>query len=1396
MKTSNKILGSLPLAAAMAFLGAGSAQALDTTITGTTGGNDSWNTVANWTAGVGVPTGTTNAIIAANLTAKVENAVVPTYTGSLTMGTNSFLQVGYTTNNAQNINVLGTVGFTTIYMNAGSVLNLRTAQPASYSIPAIQLLGNATIRMGESTQGGSGRTFAGGISGPYKLTLQSNDNGDKVAYLTVANTFGELVADGFWGTGWDIRANAAGSLGGNVTIKAYPATNVISANLIINAADAMADTATLTLNGPASATKLTMNQSDTIGALVVDGVRQPAGKYGKTGSVGTDYQVSWLTGNGILTVLPAPAQYWDLNDTAAGACVSGDTAPATWDAANTYWNATADGTTTSPAFWTAGQTAVFAAGTDATGTYIVSVSGTQDIGGLAFEEGNVSLSGDGLRMTADSLVTVASGSTATIGSAISNDTARQLTKSGAGKLVLSATNTYTGTTRIEGGTLSVASLIDAATDSPLGNYPTAGAGGLVLAGGTLQYTGGTTSINRGLTLVGNSTIDVTTAGTALTLGACATDATYALNVTGDAGSSLALGTVTVVDGAGMTFNPTTASLTVASFAANWVYGSGNGTITLGGTATGNSIPGAIAITTGGGNLSVVKNNSSTWTLSGASSYGGTTTVNVGNLIAGTNAPSNANGAFGKATSDVSLGVAGGNSAAGILIGGAFTVGRPIRFATNNATDAGTRVITLGGNTADNSVFSAAIYLGTASQTSRGVTLTAANGGQVTFSGVIQDPTGQDATEAAAALVLTAVTKVGLGTVVLSAANAYTGATLVSEGTLSLGNGTANSNLYDLSTVSVATGAVLNLNYTGSDSISFLNLDGSPAAAGKWGRINSIAELGADYESALITGNGLLNNTNGTGSLYLWDGGIANIPTNGDGVSAGGNGEWDTAIQNWDRGITTHAAWGNTTADRAVFGAGTANYTVTITTPITLGSLTFEDSNFSHTISGGTLNFGVGGSITNKNDTSSKTQKITSAITGSPSVALAAGSPSGGAEQYLEFAPTSGTVALGTVNLAYNDGDGGDKSHLRLAGSTTGNTIASVIQGFAYGGIREVSGEWTLGAMTAGRIWLDGGTMIINGTFSSAYQGFAQAIPSGARLGGNLTYSMSTSQYGQFIVNSGGIVAPGNPAVDNGVGTVTVEYATGNAAVGQTTFNNGSIYEWQVGPANVTDKVYAKRTSTATNNNRTLTVGAMILKIKDAGGTPLATDELPVFTYDTGVVRTLSLGAVVFNTDDLVGKGWTIGTLALTDNGSGTIYLTGLSKGGSPFATWAGAGVAFDADANNDGVDNGMAWVLGALDKDANAIALLPTLDNTTDPDFFIFTYRRDDDANTDPKTTIKVEYGSDLAGWTPAVAGADIIITPTDDGAGVGIDLVQVKIRRTLAVDGKLFARLNVENTP
>jgi hypothetical protein len=117
--------------------------------------------------------------------------------------------------------------------------------------------------------------------------------------------------------------------------------------------------------------------------------------------------------------------------------------------------------------------------------------------------------------------------------------------------------------------------------------------------------------------------------------------------------------------------------------------------------------------------------------------------------------------------------------------------------------------------------------------------------------------------------------------------------------------------------------------------------------------------------------------------------------------------------------------------------------------------------------------------------------------------------------------------------------------------------------------------------------------------------------------------------------------------------------------------------------------------------------------------------------------------------------------------------------------------ALDFDAG--GLATALEWVLGGDPTDpGDDTAIAPTLDNHSDPDFFIFTHRRNADAAADAGTAIKVEYGSDLGGWTEAVAGPDIVVTPDPDGAGAGIDLVEVKIRRTLAAAGKFFARLKV----
>jgi methionine-rich copper-binding protein CopC len=119
------------------------------------------------------------------------------------------------------------------------------------------------------------------------------------------------------------------------------------------------------------------------------------------------------------------------------------------------------------------------------------------------------------------------------------------------------------------------------------------------------------------------------------------------------------------------------------------------------------------------------------------------------------------------------------------------------------------------------------------------------------------------------------------------------------------------------------------------------------------------------------------------------------------------------------------------------------------------------------------------------------------------------------------------------------------------------------------------------------------------------------------------------------------------------------------------------------------------------------------------------------------------------------------------------------------------------DFDGGGLPTGIEWVVGGDPTDSSDDAgLAPTLDTTSDPDGkFLFTYRRSAAAAADPHTTIAVEYGSDLDGWTSAVhqGSAANQITITEAPGAPGFSQVTVALPANLAASGKLFARLMVE---
>ncbi len=162
--------------------------------------------------------------------------------------------------------------------------------------------------------------------------------------------------------------------------------------------------------------------------------------------------------------------YWDIDGTTAGA--GGSTPSGTWTTTGTGKNWGNIGGTVKGAAWNNGDIAVFSAGTDAIGSYTVTIGSSVTAAGVFIEEGNPIIAGGTLSVTGN--FDVASGRTATLSNTsttIGGDITGSgvLVKSGTGTLTLGPSVNFGGSLELAAGTLALSGSIAVSTLHITGN---------------------------------------------------------------------------------------------------------------------------------------------------------------------------------------------------------------------------------------------------------------------------------------------------------------------------------------------------------------------------------------------------------------------------------------------------------------------------------------------------------------------------------------------------------------------------------------------------------------------------------------------------------------------------------------------------------------------------------------------------------------------------------------------------------------------------------------------------------------------------------------------------------------------------------------------------------------
>ena len=418
---------------------------------------------------------------------------------------------------------IDTVG--TFNMSAGSLNGTGTITATTYGLSG----GTVTGNLGTGTMNVTGSTALNGTAGATAvnisagtLTFGSSDRLANGATVTVSgtgvlntgtgltDTVGafNMSAGSLSGTG-TITASTYGLTGGTVTASlGAGAITVNTGTVALGSAGRLNSTSTLTVQG---------GQLTLAGAESVASYSQSGGTLGGSGQTltATTYSLSGGTvtanlGTGTMNVTGSIA----LNGTAAATAVNISNGTLTLGGNDRLAN---------------GAT-VTVTGTLALGSY------SDTVGAVSLTGGNITGSGTLTGSSYDPQ----SGSV----SAILGGTGIALTKTTSGNVTLSGPNTYTGTTSINAGTLSINTVGSNATAQSLGQGTTVNLGVASTSSGTLLYTGSAGTLGKAINALGNGQNVIQNVGGLLTLSGVLSKNGTILTLRGGSSGIRVTGTIT------------------------------------------------------------------------------------------------------------------------------------------------------------------------------------------------------------------------------------------------------------------------------------------------------------------------------------------------------------------------------------------------------------------------------------------------------------------------------------------------------------------------------------------------------------------------------------------------------------------------------------------------------------------------------------------------------------------------------------------------------------------------------------------------------------------------------------------------------------------------------------